>query len=729
MDLGQGPGAPGELRGPGLDDATPRADQSPHVGSERLVARRRASKLASLIDSPELIPGLLAVGVLVAWSVAQGGAATTASNPGALLIAGLLVVTGIAYRRLLRDLPLPLLVALAALGAFVAWSFISIAWAGAKGDAWDGANRALLYFTVFALFAVPPWRARSAAIVLGVYSLAIATVGGVTVLSATGSAHPELYFVAGSFAEPTGYHNADAALFVLGFFPALFLASRRETPWPLRGVLMAAAGLLLELALLPQSRGAVVVFPIAAVLYLALVPGRVRTLVVALPVAAAVALAASPVLDVYPALGNGDVGSALDRALHAMEVSCGALLVVGLALGLADQRLPVPERATRLVSRGVGAAAAIAAVVGVVVVIAVIGNPATWAKDRWQSFKQGYPEQGFSSSRLGGSLGSNRYDFWRVTTDEFSDMPLSGVGSANFAVGYLRDRRSGEEPTDPHSLPLATLAQTGIVGGLLFAAFGVSALLAAARVRWRTGTELGSALAAACVVVFGYWFLHSSGDWFWLLPALSAPGFAFLAIAARIDAPRTPASGPVDVSFGGIKVSRGSSWVTRAGIGVGTIVAVFAALSYGLTWAAARDVELAASSWGANPHAAFDRLDQARKLNVLSAQPDLVAGAIAERLGERRRMRDSFTKALDRDSDNWYALLELGALDATEGKRAAALARLRQAHRLNPLEPVVGAALRGVEHGRAIPLRSIDRRLLNRICQRLGRTQDTKYCR
>src|SRR5437667_10639067 len=194
MDFGQGPGAPGELRGPDPDDATSRADESPNASSERLVARRRASKLlASLIDSPELIPGLLAVGVLVAWSVAQGGAATPASNPGALLIAGLLVGTGIAYRRLLRDLPLPLLVALAALGAFVAWSFISIAWAGVKGDAWDGANRALLYFTVFALFAVPPWRARSAAIVLGVYSLAIATVGGITVLSASGSAHPELY--------------------------------------------------------------------------------------------------------------------------------------------------------------------------------------------------------------------------------------------------------------------------------------------------------------------------------------------------------------------------------------------------------------------------------------------------------------------------------------------------------------------------------------------------------
>ena len=39
------------------------------------------------------------------------------------------------------------------------WSFLSIVWAQARGDAWDGANRALLYLTVFALFALLPWRA------------------------------------------------------------------------------------------------------------------------------------------------------------------------------------------------------------------------------------------------------------------------------------------------------------------------------------------------------------------------------------------------------------------------------------------------------------------------------------------------------------------------------------------------------------------------------------------
>jgi O-antigen ligase len=686
-------------------------------------SRRRGWLLDSVADVPELIPGLLAVGVFVVWSVAQAGAAPTYSDPGGLFILGLLVCVTIAYRRSLRALPRPMLLAIAFAAAFAVWSFLSIGWADVKGDAWDGANRALLYFTVFALFALPPWRPRAAATVLGVFALAIAAVGAVTVLRASGSAQPELFFIGGGLSEPTGYHNADAALFLLGFFPALFLASRRETPWPIRGLMLAAAGLLLELALLPQSRGALVVFPIAAALYLALVPGRVRTLITAAPLAAALGLSADPILHVFSAAVQGaGLGMALDGARHAMTVSFVALLAVGLAVALVDRRLTLSERATRLANRGAGALSAAAALVGMIVVIGVIGNPLSWASARWHDVKSGYPAEGFGSSRLGGSLGSNRYDFWRVSAGQFSDSPLTGAGTDNFAVDYLRQRHSTEEPSDPHSLPLRILAQTGIVGGALLVGFVVSALFCAARMRWRNGTPLASGLTAASAIIFAYWFLHSSGDWFWTLPALSAPAFAFLALAGRIDAPRE------DAPSGAEPRSR-SPWPGRALMAAGALAATFAAVSYTLPWAAARDVEIAASSWRTNPQFAFERLDRARNWNFLSAQPDLVAGAIAERLGDRRRMRASFTRALERDSNNWYALLELGDLDALEGRRASALTKLRTAARLDPREPLIRAAIRGVQRGRPISLRSIDRALLHRVCSLFGHTNQTRFCK
>jgi hypothetical protein len=77
-------------------------------------------------------------------------------------------------------------------------------------------------------------------------------------------------------ADPTGYPSAVAALFVGGFWPAVFLASRRELPWAARGLLLAVAGLLLQMALIPQSRGALIVFPIALLIYLLVAPSHLR---------------------------------------------------------------------------------------------------------------------------------------------------------------------------------------------------------------------------------------------------------------------------------------------------------------------------------------------------------------------------------------------------------------------------------------------------------------------
>ena len=63
-------------------------------------------------------------------------------------------------------------------------------------------------------------------------------------------------------------------------------------------------------------------------------------------------------------------------------------------------------------------------------------------------------------------------------------------------------------------------------------------------------------------------------------------------------------------------------------------------------WIAAEEVARAASGWGADPELAFSRLDSARRLNPFSSEPDLVAGAIAIRLGETGRAEVLFRRAL-----------------------------------------------------------------------------------
>ena len=59
----------------------------------------------------------------------------------------------------------------------------------------------------------------------------------------------------GRLLYPTGYANANAALWLMAAWPALLLARSRRLAWPLRGVLAGSAVLLADVALLAQSRG------------------------------------------------------------------------------------------------------------------------------------------------------------------------------------------------------------------------------------------------------------------------------------------------------------------------------------------------------------------------------------------------------------------------------------------------------------------------------------------
>jgi tetratricopeptide (TPR) repeat protein len=147
-----------------------------------------------------------------------------------------------------------------------------------------------------------------------------------------------------------------------------------------------------------------------------------------------------------------------------------------------------------------------------------------------------------------------------------------------------------------------------------------------------------------------------------------------------------------------------------------------------LPWGAARDVDQATEQWTDDPEAAFDRLERARDLNFLSDQPDLVAGAIAVRLDDLPRARAHFAAAVDRNPHSWYGLLELGAIEAVEGRTPAALAHLRRADELNPGDPVIDEALRAARRERPLALRAIDRRMLERLCARFGRTTETPDC-
>ncbi len=440
-------------------------------------------------------------------------------------------------RRASGACPRPAVRATALFAAFTLWCFLSIAWADSKGDAWDGANRTLLFFTVYTLFACLRWRPREAALLLAVFAVATAALGSWVFLAAAGDGG-ESGFLGGRLAEPVGYANANAGLFLFAFWPAAVFASKRETPWPARGLLLATTGALLQLfGLLAQSRGSLPAFALALVLYAVLVPDRARSLLTLLLVASATVLSLPRLLEVYRADPGVDLQQALAAARTAFVFSAVLLAAAGVAVALLDRRWRRRQLRTgtpRLARLVVGAVVVVALGVAVTSVAREAGGGALAAR--------GDGASGRPTSRLSDGLATGRYDLWRVAALELAHAPLTGVGADNFAVDYARERHTREEPLYPHSIELRLLSQTGLVGTGLFAGFLAFAVAAALRSR---RIDAGcAAVAAAGLVSFSYWFAHGSIDWLWEIPALAAPAVAWLGLAGGTSRPDTTRPSP-----------------------------------------------------------------------------------------------------------------------------------------------------------------------------------------
>lgn len=659
----------------------------------------RPTRAAAQLLDVSFAVGVLAVVVFAVWVASDAGYPPTTWYPGALFFCLLLLLAFVAYRRL--SLSRPALVAAGFLAAFAAWCGLSIAWSGDKGIAWDGANRTLLYLVVYALFASMPWRKGVALVLLVALSLAALGIGLVDLARAAGG-DTASYFIHGRLSAPAGYPNAACAVFLFSFWPLAYLSSRREVPAVVRGVLLAAATALVELALLTQSRASLFVVPVAVVVYLAFVPGRIRAAVALAPVTIAVLVTRGELLDLYKPIKAGRApGGPIESALVTIALGATAVFLGWTILALVDRRLELSERALRSVRLVAVAVVVIGVLGGVAAVSLSARSPADRISSAWRDFKSGQPAE-TGKSYFGLGLGSNRYDFWRVAVHEFRAHPVDGVGVDNFAEDYVRQRRSVEEPLYPHSMVLRVLSQTGVVGTVLFAGFAIAAAIAAgAAVRRRA--DLSSGMARAGLAAVAYLALHGSVDWFWEFPGLTAPAFAWLGLGAGQGRPAVP-------------LRR----LRLVPTGLSVVVAAALAASLLFPWLSDLAARRASHTWARRPAGAFSDLARARALDPLSAGPDLVTGAIASRLNDLPRMRSSFLRALDRDPRNWYAQLELGLAEAGLGHRAEALAALDQAGLLNPREEVVKTVRNAVAAGRSVDRAEVDQRFVERLRGRVG---------
>lgn len=671
-------------------------------GTARAATRARRLAAAYALQ----LPGLAAIALALGLAVLEGGYAGSTWYPVAVVVLALLVVTWLSVGRL-WSVPRMVAVGLGAYAAFCMWSYASMLWAAAPGTALEGANRALLYLVVLAVVAVVPWpapaaRAALALILAGALAIAAATLASLPTDGGSLGA-----FVDGRLQAPLGYANATASFWCIALWPALAFATgpaRTRAARALRVAALGGAGLLAQIALLSQSRGAVLAFAVSALLFVGLTPRRGQALLALLALAAVTAPDWGTLSAVRSAASAPELGDALAAARNAIVVSVLALLIAAVLL---DGLLAlVPAIAARLAAPQVGnRAAAATATLLVVAALAAVGNPAAWIDAHWKDFKgSGYDRIEATGSRFTGSLGSGRYDYWRVALNEFREHPLAGIGADNFHAAYLRERHTVEAPRHPHSLVMRLLSQAGIVGTAAFFVF-LGALLTAARLARRRADRL---VSTALLSAFAIWFVHAQVDWLWAFPALGMLAFALLGIAARLqqnDTPPKPQPAPrlfARGRDGTPPVALASAVITPA-LAVAVVFVVLAAAS--------RAASRANGEAATNPSAAIADFEQAVRLDPLTAEPLVTEAIIARRIGDRALARRSLRRALGREPDNWFAHFETALLDATSDRPAAALRRLARAQELNPRQPVIGETARAVRRSATIDPDAIESEL------------------
>jgi tetratricopeptide (TPR) repeat protein len=653
-----------------------------------------------VLRSAHTLPGLLLVAVLLVLASSGGGFAATSWYPAALFLLALLVIVVISDRAALAEVARSNFVVFAFIGALAGWSLLSILWAGAKDDAWDGGNRVAMYLIVFALAGLFPSTPSRSAVILGTFSLGVTVLTGYAFLF--GDLGPT--FTNGRLAEPIGYASATAALCLMAVWPAVGLGVAREASVVIRGLMLGAAGVLVQFAILAESRGAVLALPVAALVYIVLVPNRARALLALGLLATVGYLTWEPLTDVFAAV-RVDNATTLSNARQVVVVTFAAVSAVGALVALAERRISASAVWSRRGSLALQVAVLVALLAGAGAWMARGGDPLDRAESTWQDFKSGYPDS-FGDSRLTGELGTNRYDFWRVGLQLFRDEPVLGAGADNFSLAYVASRRTDEEPNYPHSIAVEVLSQTGVVGAALFITGLIAALIAFVRKR-RALDDFGRLIAASAMTGFVYWLFHASVDWFWELPVLGAAAFMYLGMALATSH---------DVELDRHSDYRPAGWARALGL----VVCVAVALSFLFPWLSARAINEALAVWRTDPAAAQVHLEQARELNPLTDRADEIAGAIASRTGDVATMRRSFQRALERDPDNWYSHLELGIAYALAGDKDSALAELEIAEDLNPRDAVIDEVQALVLAGRPVSAAAVDERFLSRLEARIG---------
>jgi hypothetical protein len=488
---------------------------------------------------------------------------------GSVVVGGALLAIAILRARAGRldgGLTLLLFAALAVLCA------LSITWSVAPERSWESANLTVAYVALFAAgLALARLRPDAVPVVLRGILLAAAAVIVYALITRVWPSLSRDEEIA-RLGAPYGYWNALGTTAALVVPPALWLGSRRAGHQPISALAYPLLSLATVVLFLSYSRGALIMAGIGALLWIAFVPLRLRSITLL-----GVSLAGAAPVIVWALRQDAFTKNGVSmRVREAVATEFGlfllATVIVTLGAGLAigfrvARRAPSPLARLRM-----GTAATVVACVIPIVLCVVLANSDRGLGGTISAGYESLTSISKTTPRGPGRLlsaSSSRGSYWHEAKEVFLDHYFKGSGADTFGITRLRYRKPTDRtvPQHAHGYLHQTAADLGIAGLAISLALVIAWLVASRRatgvlyrrgrrVRQFTPERVGLVALALSALVFG---LHSAVDWVWYVPgpaamAMVAAGFvvgrgplASLGVAPAAAAAATNGHGPAPV--------------------------------------------------------------------------------------------------------------------------------------------------------------------------------------
>lgn len=555
------------------------------------------------------------------------------------------------------------------LAGYTAWTFVSLLWSPNQGDAWYGANLTLFYLLAFwvALAFITLGASRRVALVATV--LGPALVAALTLAQFTTRA--EDLFMNNRLIGTVSYYNAEAAFLLLPFWAGVYAAGSRRINPAVRAAVLGGTVLCAEVAVLTQSRGAMVAMAISLPVFFLFSGNRLRGLLALAPITVSLLVAFPELNRVYLRFLEGDsVLPALEQAKSIVWLTVIGAGLYGFLWGLVDRQWNLPAGVVRVAGAVALAGVVLAVAASSFILVERTGNPVAWGQEKWEAFKAD-ETAGQAQSRYLSASGSGRYVLWEVAWKDFVSKPLLGVGTYNYEATYyqLRDRPVGHVRF-PHMLPLEVLAERGVIGGALFFGFLGTCLAAGLRKRFTDLNAEGKAQVGAILAGIAYWCVHSSAEWFWQIPAVTMPAMIYLAMLVA----------PWD--RGAAAENTPSAWPLRvAGCGIAVLMVVTVAPIY----LSDRYVEQSLAS--TEPRSALANIEKAQSFYPVNPRLAQREAELAAQAGDWPRATQASARAIRLNPEHYAPYAFSASLHERRGRSEEALALSQKALELNPLEP------------------------------------------